>query len=147
MERLRDLDRGLARHDVHNLPARGVYDDEVVATVPGGPDAALSDLLRRQLGALVVHRYPELASDLLELVNGRRAVGITGDEVRILAEFAHEEGELSCDGRLAVAVQPREHDHGRWPGGERELVGGTAHQGRQLLVDDLDNLLAGTERL
>jgi hypothetical protein len=32
-------------------------------------------------------------------------------------------------------------------GRERELVGGAAHQVRELLVHDLDDLLAGAERL
>src|SRR5215218_7518397 len=171
LECLRDLDRVLPRHNVqnekhrvrlrslphplellhhlhvHDLPARGVYDDEVVAAVPGCFDAALGDLLRRRLHALGIHRHPELAPDLLELVYRRRAVRVAGDEIRTLAELPYEEGELASHRRFAVPVQSREHHDRRRPGGERELVGRAAHQVRKLLVDDLDYLLAGAERL
>jgi hypothetical protein len=101
--------------DVDDLPARGVCDDEVVAAVRGGLDSPLGDLLGRRFGTLLVDRHTELAPDLLQLVYGRRTVGVAGHQVRVLAELAHEEGELARRRGLAVAVEPGEHHDGRRP--------------------------------
>jgi hypothetical protein len=53
--------------------------------------------------------------------------------------------ELRARGGLARALEPgHQHNRGR-PRREREVAAGPAHQRRQLLVDDLDHLLAGVE--
>ena len=56
-------------------------------------------------------------------------------------------GELGAGGGLAGALQAGHQDHGRAAGGEGELAPGPAHQPGQLLVDDLDHLLARVEAL
>jgi hypothetical protein len=136
-------------HHVHvdDLPARRVDDDEVVPAVPGLLDAPLGDLLRLRPRPLGVDRHGELAPDLLQLLDGRRTIRVARDEVGVLAELAHEERELAGRRGLAVAVEAREHHDRRRAGGEGELVRGAAHEVRQLLVDDLDDLLARAKRL
>ena len=52
---------------------------------------------------------------------------------------------MRAGGRLAGALQARHQDHGRAGVGHRELAAGAAHQLGQLLVDDLDDLLARVE--
>src|SRR5918995_11355 len=126
---------------------RRVDDDKVVPAVSGLPDAALGDLFWLRPRALRVHRYRELASDLLQLLDSGRPVSVTRDQIGVLPELPHEQRELPGRRRLAVAVESCEHhDRGR-PGGEGELVGGAAHQVSQLLVDYLDDLLARTKSL
>jgi hypothetical protein len=84
---------------------------------------------------------------LVQLLYGGRPVGVARDEIRVLPELAHEQGELPRRSGLAVAVQAGEHhDRGR-SGGEGEFVGRPAHQVRELLVHDLDDLLAWAQRL
>ena len=52
---------------------------------------------------------------------------------------------LAGGGRLAGALEAREQDHRRRARRERDADRGAAHQRRELLVDDLDDLLAGIE--
>jgi hypothetical protein len=55
--------------------------------------------------------------------------------------------ELGGGGRLARALQAGHQDHGRRPRREGQAGARAAHQRRELLVDDLDDLLAGVELL
>ncbi len=131
---------------VHDLPTRRVHDDEVVPAVPGLLDPTLGDLLGPRPRPFRVDRYGELAPDLLQLLDGRRAVRVARHQVGVLAELAHEECQLAGGGGLAVAVEAGKHHDRRRARGEGELVRGAAHEVRQLLVDDLHDLLARTER-
>src|SRR5207247_1053247 len=70
-----------------------------------------------------------------------------GDEARLAALLAQQQRELRGGGRLARALQPSKQDHGRRPSGEGELGATRAHQRRQLVVDDLHDLLAGRDAL
>src|SRR5699024_8047984 len=87
----------------------------------------------------------DLFADDLELLDGRRAVNVAGDEERAVALFLKIAGELCRVGGLAAALEAaHQHDAGGLRG---ELNPGVAaaHEGGQLLVDDLDNLLGGGE--
>ena len=170
LERARDRDRLLPRHrvddeeDVHRLhrvadvrelvhqrlvdlePAGGVHDHHVAAvgrgareTLPRGDDRVA------RLGP--VDRHLDLPAELLELVDRRRPLEICGDEARRLSlVLAEMERELRGGRRLARALQPAEEDHDR-RAAEDELRVARAHQLRELLVDDLHDLLARLEPL
>ena len=107
---------------------------------PGG------DLDRVGVGALLVDVGAGAAADRDQLLDRGGPVDVAGGEGDVLlAVLAQEAGELGAGGRLARALQAGHQDHGRAAGGEGELAAGAAHQPGQLLVDDLDHLLAGIE--
>ena len=62
-----------------------------------------------------------------------------------MALLGEQVRELAGGGRLARALQAAEQDHGRRLGREGELRARRAEQLGQLLVDDLDDLLAGRQ--
>ena len=126
-------------------PARGVDDDDVVAGLARGVEAVLHDL-DRILRVAAVDGDLDLAAELLELVDRGRALQVGGDQRGLLPVLAQEQRQLGGRRRLARALEARHQDHGRrLP--EREPGVAGAHQGRQLLVDDLHDLLAGVEAL
>ena len=94
-----------------------------------------------------MHRDLDLAAELLQLVDGGRALQVGRDQGGMLARLAQPEGELGGGGRLAGALEAREQDHGGRTSGEGEIGAPGAHEGRELLVHDLDHLLAGREAL
>ena len=166
----RDRDRLLPRHrvddeeDVHRLhrvadvrelvhqrlvdlePAGGVHDHHIAAVGRG----ARETLPRRDDGVArlgPVDRHLDLPAELLQLVDRRRPLEICGDETRRLSlVLAEMERELRGGRRLARALQPAEEDHDR-RAAEDELRVARAHQVRELLVDDLHDLLARLEPL
>src|SRR5262245_38982466 len=62
----------------------------------------------------------------------------------LLLEVARE---LGCGGRLAGALEADKHDDGGRMRRHRQPVTGPAQQLHQLVADDLDDLLAGGQRL
>ena len=111
---------------------------------------ALETLLDRldRVGPLLAEDgHLDLPAELLELVDRGRALQVGGDEARLAAFLAQQQRELGGGGRLARALQAGEQDHRRRPAGEREPRVAGAHQRRQLLLDDLHDLLAGSEAL
>jgi hypothetical protein len=125
--------------------ARGVEDHDV--------EAVLARLLQpeprsgNRIGAIErVHGELDLLAELLELVDGRRSLEIAGDESGPLPVAPKHEAELGRRGRLARALETREENHGRRTA-EREPRVARPHEGRQLLVDDLHDLLAGSQAL
>ena len=170
LERARDGDRLLARHrvqdeeDVERLdgvahvgelvhqrlvdlqPAGGVHDHDVAPVGCGAVDAlAGGDDGVRGLGAVDGHL--QLAPELLELVDGGGSLEVGGDEPRtLLLVLAQVERELRGGGRLAGPLQPAEEHHRRRTS-EGEPRVARPHQHGQLVVDDLDDLLARLEAL
>ena len=99
---------------------------DAVAAAPGR-----EDLARRPA------RRPSAAGDGV----GRcRSEATSSGRVPLALEPA---GELAGQGRLAGALQAGQHDHGRRVLGELQPPGLAAEDADQLLVDDLDDLLAG----
>src|SRR5262249_32694374 len=100
---------------------------------PGGLDRV------GRVGA--VDRNADLGAELLELVDRGWTLEVGGDEARLAAPLLQLLGELRRGGRLARALKAREQDHRARA--ELELGRVVAEEVGELLVDDLDDVLAG----
>ena len=164
METLGDRDRFLTGHRVHhqqdirragnqanllqllhhrliNLQAAGrVKNQDRVGLLSGAPQSVLYDAARRNLGPLAVNRNVNLASQCLQLRDGRRPVDVSRDHQGALSLLAKPQREFGRHRRLARALQTHQHDHrgGRTGKVERRRL---PQQGNELFVDDLDDLL------
>ena len=145
-------DRGGLRHHlgVDTEAARGVDDDDVVELAlglldrcPGHGDRvadAVAGLGREDGDA-------DLVAVDLQLLDGVRALQVAGDQHRRLALLLQPQRELGRERRLAGTLQAGEHDDGRAGLGVAQPPGLAAEDGDELLVDDLDDLLGGVQRL
>ena len=127
-------------------PAGGVDDHDVTAVGRRAfePVARRDDRVR---GVGAIDGDLELAPQLLELVDRGRPLEVGGDQAGLLLlVLAKVERELGRGRRLAGALEAaEENDGGR--SAEREPRVRRSHQLGQLLVDDLDHLLARLEPL
>ena len=98
-------------------------------------------------GLVAEDGHVDLAAEGAQLLDGGRALEVGADEQRVAALALEPAGELGGVGRLARALEAgHEHDRRR-PGGVGDLEALAAEEGGQLLVDDLDDLLARAQRL
>ena len=139
-----DLLQLVHRHFVDVQPASSVEDDGIEQVVfrIGDRVAANLDRVGRELA---VDRHVDLLAEHLQLLDGRGTLKVGGDQERLALPAHQGEGELAGRGRLALALQAAEHDDGRPVLGEADIGVGRPHQGDQLVVNDLDDLLAGVE--
>ena len=95
------------------------------------------------------HGNAELCADDLELLDRGGTVHVARDEQRALAlALAHERGELRAVRRFTGALQTDEHhDARRTSSAMLSFWLCAAHEGAQLLVDDLDDHLRRGEAL
>ena len=103
----------------------------------------------RGLGAVQgEHLGPSLGAHHLQLFDGGGAVDIAGHQQRPAALLEIILGQLGGVGGLAVALQAAEHQNGLALVLDIQAGGFlAAHEGGQLLVDDLDHLLGGGQAL
>ena len=128
--------------------AGGVDDQHVLAVARGLIQSPARDVDRVAVGALLVDRRAGLGADLHELLDRRRPVDVArSDRHRRVVLLAQHLRELRGGGGLARALQAGHQHHGRRPGRERQPRRRAAHQLGELLVDDLDDLLAGVQLL
>ena len=138
------------RQLVHQLlvdvePAGGVDDQDVVAGPARLSQRPRGDLGGRPLGSLLIDASARLPAHRDELIDRGGALGVAGRQGDALA-LAHEQlGELRAGRRLARALEAGHQDHRRARAREREVAARAAHQLGELLVDDLDHLLARVE--
>ncbi len=85
----------------------------------------------------------QLAPYLGELLNGRRPVDVRRNEKGLSPLFSQVERQLPGGGRLAGALKAEEHDRDRRGAGHIEGLVRLAQKVDHLVVDDLDELLAG----
>ena len=108
-------------------------------------DAGLGDLhdvLRR---AIRVDRHVELRAERLELVDGGGSIDVARDESRLSAFGFELTRELRGGCRLSRSLKPDHHHDRRRDGAELESLARLAEHGGELVVDDLDELLAGRD--
>ena len=99
-----------------------------------GPPDPFQNTDIRQLFAHYLQRW----------VDSGRTVHVAGHQQRPLAELAaHQARQLGAVGGFTGALQTHHHHNGGTLGGKGQPSIGAAHQGRQLLIDDLDDLLTG----
>jgi hypothetical protein len=125
-------------------PPGGVDDHRVEAIFTRAREAAA----RRLHGVGCVgaeHRHVDLPAELLELVDRGGALEVGRDEPRLAPLLAQVQRELRRRGRLAGALEPGEQDDREPP--EREPRLALPHQVRELVMDDLHDLLARREAL
>ena len=79
----------------------------------------------------------------LELIDRGGTIDVGGDEARRPALALELARELGGGGRLTGALQADHHDDGRRNGAELEPLAPLAEHRGELVVDDLDELLAG----
>ena len=138
----------LREHRLVNLEAPGgVEDDDVAIEPPCLLQPALAEIGGLALAVGHGDRDLVVLAQLLQLLGRRRTLGVGRHEERAMSVPPGGERELGAGGGLAAALEADEHHHG----GRLRLVAQLAllpaQQRHQLLVDDLHDLLAGSERL
>ena len=146
----RRLDLGDLGHQrlVEGDAAGSVEHDDVVAAELTGLDGAPRDLH----GALAGDDRQRLDADLLaedgELLHRGRAARIErGHQDLLLVPIGQAPGDLGGRGRLARTLQTHHQDRHRRHGVEGDALALAAERVDQHVVDDLDDLLAGRDRL
>ena len=134
------------RRLVDFLAAGGVEDEDGALLFLGPDERVFGDLddigfagFRRVAGDV------DLFGEHGELVDGGGAIEVAGDEQRAAAFFFQAVRELGGGGGFAGAVEAADEDAGGRIEIERGLV--AAEQCGELVVEDLDDLLAGFDRL
>ena len=103
---------------------------------------------RDRVGAgLAEDRHADLAADDLELLDGRRALEVGGDQHRLAALRRQQPRQLAAGRRLARALKAAQHQDRRPGLLEPDRRIDRPHQLDQLVVDDLDDLLLGPNAL
>src|SRR3954467_10193261 len=146
LDRPADVDELLHELGVDVQAAGGVDDEDVLAVHLRLVERPPRDVDRRAVGALLVDVGADLGAELDELVDRGRAVHVARrhrDRRAVLG--LQVAGELGARRRLARALEAGHEDHGRRARRERDAHRGAAHQRGELLVDDLDDLLARVE--
>ena len=168
-ELLRDVHRVLARHRVqhkqhvvrvrsltdrdelaHQLlvdvqAPRCVDDHDVLAGRLRLAERPFRDLDGIAVGPLLVDLRASPLANRHELLDGRRPLRVARDQRRLLPLFGQQLRQLCAGRRLSRALKARHQDHRRPRAGEREVTASSAHEGRELLVHDLHDLLARIE--
>ncbi len=125
---------------------RRIDNDGVVAHFQG-----ILDRLFRGLCGVLRPLFKDLglrfAADDLQLVDRRGTIDVARDEQGFFALFFEKIGEFAAQRRLARALQAAHHDDCGRLGGNFELGVARPHERDQLVIDDLDDLLGGIERL
>ena len=107
------------------------------------PRAAVFD----RVAGLAEHRHVDLAAQRAQLLDGGRTLQVGAHEQWLPALALEPASQLGAIGRLAGTLKSGHQHHGGWATGIRDLEGLATEHGGELGVDDLDDLLAGIERL
>ncbi len=137
----------LVHHVVVDLQtAGGVDDDDAIARAARRPRCRPCAIFTTScVVAIGVDRNVELRAERLELVDGGGTIDVARDEPRLPAFALELARELRRGGRLSGTLQPDHHHDGRRHGAELESLAPLAEHGGELVVDDLDELLAGRD--
>src|SRR3954451_13015810 len=149
-DRVADVSGLLHQLGIDAEAAGGVDDHHVVELAAGLVDRVARDLHRvadAVAGLRREHRYAGPVAVDLELVDRVRALEVGRDQHRLLALLLEPERELGGERGLAGALEAGQHDHRRRVLGVAQPAGLAAEDGDQLVVDDLDDLLSGVQRL
>ena len=140
-----DLPQLVHRHFIDVQPAGGVEDDGIEEVLLGVVEGVAADVDGIGGRRFAVDRHADLLAEHFELIDGGGTLQVGGDQQRLAAALAQRQGELAGRGRFALTLQTAEHEDGRPILGEVEAGIDRPHEGDQLVVDDLEDLLAGIE--
>ena len=145
--RVPDLDHLRHQRLVDMGAAGGVEDDDVVAAEAGGVAGAARDLDRRLAGDDRQRVDAGLLAQNLELLLRRRAADVErGHQHFQLLAVGKTAGDLRRRRRLARALQADQHQRHRRRCVEIDRLRRRTQHLDQLVVDDLDDHLAGRDR-
>ena len=123
----------------------GVEDDDVTLLFAGGSEGRFTNLWRSQ-AFLMENRHVQLATEHLQLLDGRGPLQVCSDEHRpLLFSFAEVTGQLAAGGRLSRTLQTRHQDHRRARFLPRDLMIDGTHQIGEFILNDLGEHLAGVD--
>ena len=129
-----------------NLQAAGrIDDDKIVAVILGAAHRLPADLHRFFFRAALKHRHAHARAQHLKLFDSGRTVHVGGHKQRPVALALEHEGKLGAVRRLAGALQAAQHDDGRRRRGRSEAGFPAAHEGGELLIDNLHHHLRRRE--
>ncbi len=100
-------------------------------------------IFRTQIG---IHRQFKLLAQHLQLLDGGGPLQVGSHEHGLAAALLDRPPELAAGRRLAGPLKAAEHQH-RDVAAEVERMVHRSHQADELLVDDVDELFGGVERL
>ena len=131
---------------VHVQAAGGVQDDRIQHAGLGVAQglAAHGDGGRGARGTVDLDLHHPAQGH--QLVLRRRPLEVGRHQERPLTLAPEEPSQLPGRGGFSGPLQTDQHEHGGWLPGGPQAVGRAAHEGRQLLIDHLDHLLARRER-
>ena len=88
-----------------------------------------------------MHRHPDVGPQALELLDGRGPLHVGGHQIGLAALALQAPGQLGRGGGFPGALQAHQHQGHRRFAAQVQPGRFAAHQRRQLVVDDLDDLL------
>ena len=125
-----------------NLQAARRIENERVPVIRLGEGERLArDLEHIRLAFVHIHRQFQLLSQRLKLIHRRRPIHIRRHQQRRAPLLMQQPPQLPARGGLAGAVQA-DHQHAARVAAQLQARVGRAQQLHQLVVDDLDDLLA-----
>ena len=127
-------------------PAGGIQEHQVVAVLFGVLNGGFGNIHGVGLPHLE-NGDIQLGAHGFQLLDGGGTVNVTGHQQRALALLAHIAGQLGTVGGLAGALQAHQHHHAGGFGADIQLLVLPAHEGAQLLIDDLDDHLGRGQSL
>ena len=132
---------------VNRQAAGGVHQQHIKKVPFGVVQRSAGDVHRFLLRAAGEPFGARLGRHGLELLDGGRAVDVTGDRQHLFLALVYQVlGQLGGGGGLARALQAGHQDHGGWLGRQIDVTHALAHGGGQLAVDDPHQCLAWRER-
>ena len=124
--------------------ARRIEEDHVVSVADGVRDGGLCHIDGIGL-AHFKDRYADLRANDLKLPDGGGTVDVTRAQQWVFALLFEKPRELTGVGGFARTLKTHHHDDRGRLRGHADLLVVAAHQGSQLLVDDLDDHLRGRQ--
>jgi hypothetical protein len=143
------LDLGELLHElVVNVKAsRCINQQHVMPRVPRLTQRSLTQCERLVTGGTIPDLHVDVFGDHFELVAGCRSVDVHGDHHRTMVVLREPLGELSGGCCFAGTLKSDHHDDGRRLRGEVQPHVLAAQDLDQLVMDDFDDLLTGTQAL
>ena len=131
---------------VNLQPAGRVENERVAVVLPGEIQRLAGDFQNIRFPFERKDGHLDLPAQGFQLLHGRRAVDVRRHQQRLARLLLQPAGQLGAGGRLARAVQARQHQAARIAAQRQPRVG-RAEQLDQFVMDNLDDLLSRLDAL